>query len=145
MSLTSFRQAVAAELQADLRASGLVGATTFKILPGEPLAGPKDTTHGYCWAPARAENEDNANQEHLELRVRVYKRYTGRQQPSPTRVIDPSDLEALGEAIYESLREKQAADFGVWFLRCVATEIAAAERYVEVTIVALQSNLFAQE
>lgn len=134
-TLTEFRRQVADQVQADLRGRELVPAN-FTIRPGR-IEGPVSREIGCCWSPGRSEREDNAHQELWELRIRIWKAYDKRRTDA-----DPADLETIGEAIYDSLLDKQTDSFGVWFLRCVATTIEPTLRMVEVTVIAFQPNRF---
>lgn len=140
MSLKTTRQAIAAELQADLRAGGLVGAT-FTIVPRE-LEPPQAREIGCLWVPERAENGENVSQEIVQLTLRIFLREVAGRRTEASSGVDPGKLEDLVEAVYASLADKQSANFGVWFLRCVGARHFPLERWCEVTIVAFQENPF---
>lgn len=140
MSLRATREAIAAELQADLRAGGLV-SSQFKIVARE-LEPPQTREIGCLWSAGRGENGENVSQELLELRLRIFLREVPGRRTEASTGVDPGRLEDLVEAVYASLADKQANSFGVWFLRCVGAEHHPSERWCEVQIVAWQENPF---
>lgn len=143
MTWTTARQGIAAELQADLRAqaAALGLAANFTIKPGK-LDPPQEREVGCLWSPSRVEDADNALEEILEFRCRVFLRASRGRRGEKSATEDPADLEKIVEAIYASLDDKQSANFGLWFLRCIGAEVYPDERWLEVAISAKQSNLF---
>lgn len=130
MSLTTFRKAVQDELAADL-------GITF--VPGL-LEGPIENRDlGCVYAAGKSEVSDHVDDELIELRVRVFKRY--QQQVDPELPLDPSALEALVESVQNALDDKQTT-LGPWFLRVTRAEIDLEAQGIEVTVVGWQANVF---
>ena len=135
MSVATFREAVRAELETDLQIPFKSGLITF--LEG---TGSVRGDVGCVWVAGYRENGDSVQEQIIDLRVRVYRKFI--QVRDPLNAIDPTALEDTAELVESALRDKQAAQFGVWFFRPVSTEIDLATQGVEVTVTAIRANPF---
>lgn len=138
MSLRSFREAVAAELGADLG---------INILPGRLEEPSTRRDVGSCWTVGVTENPRNVQEELLTLGLRIFKRAPLSRDRTPDELYDPGELEDLVEAIQLALRDRQttlAQEHGIWFFRLTAAELDPQLRKVEAELAGIRSNLFAQ-
>jgi hypothetical protein len=137
LSLKSFRFAVRDELATRLGLPFLDGY----------VEGPIQTRDlGCIWSVGKRENDENVQEEIVELRARVFRRWVqvrDEQQP-----IDTGPLEDMAESIQTALKDDQVRvtwqqEHGIWMFRVTQVEIVLERQAVEATIVALQANLFA--
>jgi hypothetical protein len=129
VSLAAFREAVRAELQADLGVPMASG----------PLGGPQENVaQGCVWTVGKREVGGHVDDEEIELRVRVFQLFTDRVMPENT--YDPTALEDTLEAVQTALKDKQTL-LGPWFYRVVALEIDYDAQAVDATVVGYQANL----
>lgn len=133
MSLTTFRQAVAA------RAGTALSIAT--VLDGK-LEGPVQRRDVVCSWPARkGELPDDADLEELEVFVRVLTAYV--QRVDDETPWDPGPLETIAETLQAGLDDIQTAA-GPWFFRLVEVEIDVDRQSVTGRVLGWQRNLFAQ-
>lgn len=133
MSLTTFRQAVAADIAAAL---GIA-----RVIDGR-VEGPAEREDIVCsWPVGKTESRDSAHLEEIEVAVRVLKAF--RQERDPKKPHDPAPLEAALEAIQAGSSDIQASA-GPWFWRPVELTIDMDAQAVDVRVVGTQWNQFAQ-
>ncbi len=129
-ALSAFREALRAELQADLGIEMVAG-----MLEGGELR-PRRTL-GSVWVSAK-EVGDPAMDEILEAKVRVFPAY--QQQRNPEQPLDPTPLEDVAEAIQLSVGASRTT-LGPWFVAWQRTEIDLEDQAVEVTFLGRQLQL----
>lgn len=132
--LTTFREAVRAELATDLG---------IRIQAGR-ITGPVRERVGCVFPGSRSERDEDVSQADVELRVRIFQPHD--PQRERTVPLDPALLEADAQAVIDSLKDKQFDELGapdVWFLRVVAEEYDLEDEHVvELTIRAWTDNPF---
>jgi hypothetical protein len=129
VSLTTIRQGLQAELQADLGIRMVAGI----------INAPDDTEDIGCVWVAGLSQRNDVQAEDIEIHARVLLQY---KQTEP-KLRDPAALEALAESVQTSLRDKQAGQFGMWMYDLTQIEIDLENNFVEATIVATTQNPFA--
>lgn len=133
MSLTTFRQAVAAQAGLSL------GIGT--VVDGK-LDGPVQRRDIVCsWPLRKAELADNVDLEELEIALRVLKVYPPRVDDETP--IDPGPLETIAETLQTGLDNIQTTA-GPWFFRVVELALDVDRFCVTARLVGWQRNLFAQ-
>jgi hypothetical protein len=131
MSLSSFRQQVAAQIAA------AVSVTT--VVDGR-VEGPVAERDLVCsWPVAVREADGQADEEELEIWVRVCKQAL--QQHDPAVPLDPGPLETIVEQIQTGLVAGQTSS-GPWFLRPVELLVDLDARTVTCRVIGRQYNLF---
>lgn len=128
MSMTSFREAVAAMLSAELG---------IDFVPGR-IEGPVEGKDLGCTFPLRVSEEQGfIQQQNLFVGVRVFK--AARTRQSPSKAFDPAPLEELAEQIQLALAKHQTG-YGAWFQRVTEIEFDSELRMVEAAVLGVQQN-----
>lgn len=130
MSLTTFRQAVATQVATATGISAVVNGRV-DISPERDLV--------CSWPVEIREVDDQADEEELEVYVRVCKQAL--QQHDPSVPLDPAVLETIAEQIQTGLVAGQVAA-GPWFHRPDQITIDVDARTVTARVVGRQYNLF---
>ncbi len=128
MTLTSFRQAVQDELQADLGVAMVAG-----IREGRS----EDRDIGYVWVETIADDGSDVQVRVITVGVRVFKQWKAQQGTHR----DVTAIEELMESVLASLKDKQTA-LGPWFFRVPEIVPNYEDMHVTATIVARDANPF---
>lgn len=130
MSMTSFRQTVAAQVATAVSIATVVDGRV-DVSPERDLV--------CSWPSEIREIDGQADEEELEVFVRVCKQAL--QQHDPAVPIDPGPLETIGEQIQTGLVAGQTTS-GPWFLRPDQILFDTDARTVTARVVGRQYNLF---
>jgi hypothetical protein len=133
VTLTSFRQTVAAEIAA------IVGIA--RVVNGR-VEGPQEQYDLVCSWPLRiVEFDEDVNLEEIYVAVRVLRAWN--QQRQPEVPFDPGQLEVDAELIQTGSYDIQATA-GPWLWRPQEFAFDLEEQRLDVAVYAQQVNLFAQ-
>jgi hypothetical protein len=133
VSLTSFRQLVAAEI------AGILDIQT--VMNGR-VEGPLERYDMVCsWPIRKAEQEDAVDLEDILVAVRVLRAWDQERQPEVP--FDPAQLEADAEAVQVGSYDIQASA-GPWLWRPTEFAFDVEAQRLDIAIYATQRNLFAQ-
>ena len=133
MSLADLRTGLRAELATDLGIEMLDGMI-------DAPAGIPRRDLGCVWIAGYGEMDDRVQTQVIDVRVRIYKQKVERR--SVEQAVDPQPLEDLAERAELALRDKQAAQYGVWYFRIRRTEIDLESQGIEIELTAWRTNPF---
>jgi hypothetical protein len=134
VSLTSFRQALAAHLATELEVQFLDGYMDQPVQRQEV---------GCTYPMDKRRDGDQANDEIIRVGVRFFQRHqapAGRHSGADPDRVDPARLEQVAELVQEAIADVQTG-LGPWFCWWESTEFDWETQGIEVIVGARQFNL----
>ena len=135
MAVNELREAVRAELQADVGIEFVSGAIPEDDVPV------MRRDRGYVWVDGFARDPDMAIWEETTVQARVYLQYV--EARSDEEPVDPAPLEDLAEQLRDALQNKRSltdSSGTSWLLRFVSADLDYETMSVVATVMAGRPN-----